>query len=905
MRGVFVAAVFLASVASAGPITIGRGPRLGEAGGETYYEELADWTHRDLRALDPAGDERRARDGDDGARDLIAFYTRREAGALYARFDMLELGFGAEGRSLNLGILLDLAPGGQEWVPNFLGAKTAHPWELAVLLFDTDHYVIYDQAWRVVAGGAINPWVFKGAYFRSDLDGCELGVDLAALRWKGWDGRSAIGFQAFSWKDGERRLADAVGEASLDDGRLDTQIRETARAGTAKYSVILHGNQSIVNAGGIGDLIESHRIRTPAGKPTGYHRALEAHEVFGARVNIHVSGSLASSFAWARSSDPRRDGPAFNARIARFVDGNPNNGEGALMGGVFSEHILPYFEGTDVTPTSARLMERILDRIYSAPPPAVFWSPERVLRGSTFADVRAAGYRWTVVDQLNHLMTWYGAPDALSRRGNKINRINGVNCFVINDAADQFKFAVSDGGTWLPTRRQLLAKALDRDQEQLTLVFDDWEAFSGRSFTSFGVGNDNPDNYDAHLRWLSNHPWIQVVTLDDVASWGWTPIDRGQRNGLPLETYHWLQHASERSYDHWYYGSGAEESFRDLRPTLRYGHDAAKIYGDVWTAGTLLADVWSDVRGAPAGNLKTLAEMTYSAMLYETAWHDEDMHDYHGRTAAGDYLHPDVTYDRVSGWALGLHGHVREASVAAGAAHWASRAAPGTRAYTADVDQDGEAEAILENDRLRAVFEDDGGRLVALFVRDPQTGEGYQVIGAFPASPGSSRESEWEGDTNRNQVRASGLKDWWSTGHRTSRYVNDRYRAQGVASGWRFTSSDGRITKTVTLSGGRLEVRYDTDPSIGTLYVRCGLSPHVTDLVFSGQANLTATRQGNRFELANRAAGVAVTVDAYGAGLNHTPSDGSAVAPRNVALTHQVELSGRGSFRFAIEARAR
>ena len=128
-----------------------------------------------------------------------------------------------------------------------------------------------------------------------------------------------------------------------------------------------------------------------------------------------------------------------------------------------------------------------------------------------------------------------------------------------------------------------------------------------------------------------------------------------------------------------------------------------------------------------------------------------------------------------------------------------------------------------------------------------------------------------------------------------------RWRAISARIGYTSRTS---ITKTVNLSGGRLDVRYDTDPSVGTLYVRCGLSPHVTDLVFSGQDNLSATRQGNRFELHNAAAGVVVAVDAHGAALNDTPPDGSPVAPRNVALTHQVELSGQGTFRFALEARA-
>jgi hypothetical protein len=253
---------------------------------------------------------------------------------------------------------------------------------------------------------------------------------------------------------------------------------------------------------------------------------------------------------------------------------------------------------------------------------------------------------------------------------------------------------------------------------------------------------------------------------------------------------------------------------------------------------------------------------------------------------------------------------VREASTVANAAQWAA-GTPGAvaRAYAQDVDRDGEAEWILENDRLYAVFEDDGGRLVALFARDPLTREGYQVIGAFPVNPGESRESEWEGSTNQSQRRVSGLKDWWSTGQNTDRYVNARYSAQAVAGGLRLTSDDGRIRKTVTLapSSNRLEVRYETDASVGTLYVRLGLSPHVTNLVMSGQDALQGGRQGSRFTLTNTGGGraVSVSVDAYGAGLNDAPPDGSQVAPRNVALVHQVELSGQRALSFGIQAEVR
>jgi hypothetical protein len=74
----------------------------------------------------------------------------------------------------------------------------------------------------------------------------------------------------------------------------------------------------------------------------------------------------------------------------------------------------------------------------------------------------------------------------------------------------------------------------------------------------------------------------------------------------------------------------------------------------------------------------------------------------------------------------------------------------------------------------------------------------------------------------------------------------------------------------------------------------------------SGQRHLQEARHGNRYELANdNGVLVSVAVDAHQAALEDRPGDGSSVSPRNVALQHQVEVSGERDFSFAIEAEAR
>ncbi len=880
------------------PITIGRGPWLGRSGKLDLFEELQDWEQADCRGVDAADDARPLGDGKDASRDLIAFYSRREGDSLYLRADVLDLGLGDERDALDLVVLVDCGPGGQVWLPDFVQGRADFGWDLAITLDHGQAARLRDASWRDVPG-------FQGAYLRSDLDAVELGVSLDALRAAGWDGQRRLGFAVYTVKDGDPRIADAFREASLDDGRLDTLTAEDHLGGTAKYSVILHGNQAVQTLGWLHDLIESPTTKTPAGNPTGYLRALDAHELLRMPVNIHVSGTLAATAEWGAR--------AFNDRIRGFLDERPENGQGALLGGVLAEHIMPYFEnglsahgGAGANAAAVRLKDEVLDRVYGGPKRSVFWIPERVVRGSTFQDVVAdargtpTGYRFTVVDQTTHLAGWYGHADAHGANGYKINRINGVSCFVINDGADQWKFANTDGGLWVWTRRDLVKKALDADQEQLTLVFDDWEAFSGRSFTSFGVGNDNPDNYERTLRWLANHPWVQVVTLEEVAAWGWREVDRGFRHDLPLETYDWLRHATQESYHEWFYGSAQEESFVNLRPERAPGVAVPKPFGEVQRPGTLLGDVWERVARAPANRVRDLAEAVFVVSMFETAWHDEDMNDYHAKTASGDYRHPDTTYDRVSGWARAMHARVGDASVAAAAARWAQSPPAGARAWREDADQDGEDEYVVADARSFFVFEDDGARLLLGAVRDA-SGRADTFVAGLLQGPGSEERRDRETEHEDGPVRPHGLVDWWATG-RGSRYVNATYRAEQLQDGWRFTSDDGLVRKVVRLAAGKLTVEYDADPAAGSLSVRTGLAPATLDL-FMGAPLQTSTRADGALVAEAGRVRVALAPRA-GAQLNVFAAFGGK-GPRGTPFAHQVEVQGQGRFSFVLEPELR
>ena len=887
------------------PITIGRGPSLGRSSGVEHFEDFQDWEHADLLGLDPADDGIDLGGTQGPGRDLLALYGRREEGALFLRTDLLDLDLGAEQGELEVVFLLDWAPGGERYLPDFASAQSAEGWELAVVVRDAGEVLVYDSSWQLLNDA-------RAAHLRSDLDALELGLSQDALLRAGWDGKAAIRVAAYTLRDGDPRLCDAI-QDDLSDGVLDTWLAleggNAAPRGTAKYSVILHGNQAVQPLRWLDDLVESRTTLTPAGRPTGYVRALDAHQLLGVPVNLHVSGTLAATVEWGA--------PAFNQRLRGFLDGQRATGQGALIGGVLAEHIMPYFEnaksghgGEGANGAAVRLNEELLERLYGSAPRSVFWVPERVTRGETLADVlrdargQATGYEFAILDQVTHLARWYGDHEAHTR-GHKLNRIGGVTCFMINDEDDQWKFANSDGGLWLWSRRRLLEKALDPDQEQLTLVFDDWEAFSGRSFTSFGRGNDNPDNYERGLRWIANHPWIQTVTLEEVTTWGWNPIERGDGAGKALTTYEWLDHATEGSYDTWYYGSPQEESFADSYLERTPGRAVPKPMGEAGRAGTVLGDVWRAVAQAPAGRLRDLAAAVYLVDVFETAWHDEDQHDYLSKNASGGYLYPDTSYDPISGWSRAMQARVGDAGVVAAAARWSAQPPAGARVWREDVDEDGESELLVADARAFYALDAQGGRVVFAAVRDPQSGEAEAFLGTLLNAPGEETSRERQAESEDRVTRAPGLVDWWVSGLGRG-LVNASFAVEARPAGWRLRS--GGLEKEVAINDGRLEVRYRCDPSLGEVYVRTGLSPASLDLFLGGEAlsvsqrsdgavvASAATRSGRRVEVALLPQAGARQVQG---------ADFGGKGAQGVPFAHQVEVVGSGTFGFQLEPRLR
>jgi len=921
----------------AGSITIGQGPVLGTLFGEdTYYEELMDWTSNDVRGLDPQGDAADASPaGYYWSRDLIAGYSRLENGNAYFRADLFDLAFGAENGNMDVYFLIDCAPGGTTTYPDGLsGSPASVQWDLAMCVYDA----VGNTALKNSSGVNLGTNDYLGQYFRADLDGIETGVKQSLLTSLGWNGTSPINFEIVTAKDFDGNVLDS-------SGALSTGTIESKRA---KYSVVLHANQSLNKVDGIGSHI--HHENISSGLDTGFRRALETHDMFNFPANYHLSGTLLAAMQWgvtpkSTSNEILQDGPTYINYLKDFVDADQNDGRpGELIGGVFAEHIMPYFEG-NCNKVTIDLFTDVMSNYFDIMPSDidVMHVPERVIRstttgmspldGRTFEDIVSSDYTATYLDEVNHLHFWFypsETPWAGFKSGesgidltigeetyqHKIHKINGVYCFMINDREDNSKFWVQDDGLRIDTRYTLLEKARSSDQSQITVIFDDWEAFAGRSFTDQS-GNDNYKRWNKTARWIANHPWIEVVTLKDAlatalsdeANW---VINQGTATNKEPSTYEWLRHACKdnvsnpkQSYDNWYYGtsfSGGEEDFYNHVPKIMGSTvlPSGKIHGDLNTSGSLMYDAWDAVEKMPAGRLKKLAEFSYAAMIYETAWHDEDETSYQGNGykppwSAGD----DNGYDAISGWALRLQNHTRDVGVIAEAAHWVTnvfQANFGTNTITrqVDLDFDGENEYVIANNLIFACFEKYGGRLIKVFAIDwcPEINayDAREIIGSPISNPSDLTEAELEaGDSYFN--RCSGFRD--------SGQVDSTYSAAPIANG--FTFSSGGISKSITLQDGRdsLDASYT---ATGTTYVRFGLVPNNLDLLMKGQDVLEIDSASGYYGIINTNAGGRVYVKlGANASLNATPSN-AGYLNRVQALTEQVEIQGSENFSTSLAA---
>ncbi|MCS7064349.1 MAG: alpha-amylase family glycosyl hydrolase [Methylacidiphilales bacterium] len=708
---------------------------------------------------------------------------------------------------------------------------------------------------------------------------------------------------------------------------------------------VVHGNEPLLPASTIQQYINN-------GAGAGYYRVLDAHQAFNVPFTLHITPTLASAIQWAEvnpnANKPWRDGPAFNQRIKNFVQ----QGLTKLTGTTFADHPLPYYP-LQFTQSSVQLAKEILDGIYGAGATStkVFWAPERILNANALNLIQQMGFNYTFIDQPTHMRQWvnhltplnpfFGFNASIGVDAHRINTFNGVRCLPIVRPFDLIRQTNQDNGLPINQRQYLAGRANEgvwdgQHPQVVTLVsyFDDFR------------DKLTADAYDVNLRWMANKQWIQFVTADQIADNvidisvppdnvpdTWNTVNRGNSTTLPNVSYEWLHYATRENYDHWYNGLqvNGQPVYQGLRDTflnIRTAVPLPKPYGTLLGTGSgILKDAWDKVLSIPnaATDLARLAGMTLFTANRLAGFHNQTNPNLNfARFSNGSFVFPDNP-DNLAAFARVTQSQARFAAVYHRVHTWAISAQNGVyngaaQASAEDIDLDGENEYLLMNQHIFAYFERMGGRLIASWIRDPQTNQVYQTTGNFLSYSNSEDESEGVANVFNNTPaahRTSGFKDRWAIqgGNGTTTNINALYNvtpaSSGSTAGWTFSTST--IQKTITLGANSkaLQATYTLLGGVTQLFVRFGLSPHLSDLLANGQKNLLPVQNtGGIFTLVNDAPSAKVTTSViYGAGGNNATFNAAAndddglfdARPmRNQSLTHQVEVTGGSTFQVAL-----
>jgi len=937
----------------------------GEGEGTIQIGTFTQWTHRDLLVLDEynegnsngGADVYRSYNDTDNSRDIVAFSFRDGGdaaaggdGRVYFRVDFLDLGANAWQSEVDAYVVIDTGnpAAGEASIPNEIEITTDMKWEVVVGAYSQNLGTIFvdrnpalnttTKFQNPVTEGGVEARGFGGQNeiaWSSTYDAVEIAIERRHLKDAGWLGDpNTLNFQVFTTKPNTQAggSGDIAGRNDIRDtiyddylasdwwrdqdniilnGKLSNYFSRSGsndRNKSAKVMFVAHGNQAIQPASFIHSLVY-------AGTGTnavGYARLIQTHKTNNAPLTLHLTPTLASALQWAQSTNattnnlwptngPNNDGPSLNHEIRTLVNSTNPLRRIDLVGSSFSDHVPAYFP-SEFNRENKALAESFLDGIYgsNAVSRTIYWSSERVLDTNTLGMITNMGYQYTFADQMRHFNKWFGRTAALGTDGYRINQVNGVKVFPIHDETSTYLDSTRDQGSALPVRQLLSRRSRSNVQDQVVVLWKDMGDFLTASKAS---------SYEANVRWLASRPWVRVVTAQQIVNGdvsyvgqdghtypNWGTIPRGTGQNLTQAAKDWVDWASGGNYDVW---------FNRLK-TNRFG--SSTVFGQVGVANSGHADTaWRSSTNLPTPGLKTLAQATLGASMFQTAFHFPSSSTDLRKFSTGDYINPaPQTGQFLADFARFTQSQARFAAVYSNVHAWSQGGPVSTPvAQPLDVDLDGAQEYLLFNNRIFALFEARGGRMTAAWLRDPSTKDVWQVAGNFVAY--SNSDTEDEGSDNATAFRTSGFKDWWArTGANsgTSGLINTLHSVTNAGDGsvgWVFTGVTGGVTnqKTVTLpdsATAQIRANYSWNGA-DRMYVRFGLSPDLEDLLVRGSSALRDEGRfsTNKVTVANvqengRTIRAWVEAPLVNSSAVDVATSGTTVQRRNQAQTHQVEV---------------
>jgi len=729
------------------------------------YNSFFSWSRSDLVGVDPADTSTRSWNYA-APNDLIAAYLRRLPTGLQVRIDFLDLP-PTLWAAVSLRILL----------------RSASPSPVAEILLASP------TECSLTVNGTRSISAIHDVVSDSSLDSVAFCVSTEAL--------VEVGFEI-----GERLTITA--EASSPDGRSQTDVLGPCEASGAVKAVPFVYQIAAWGPGGPGATWGD--VLGGDGSSSGYLRILEAAERWQQPLVLVVDEELlicADQFGHLDYLRELQDAGLLE------ISGSAPVGFG-----------LPW-QDSFAGAKSIAWMSQYLSELGLSSGPS-FAPYEAIISRESFDTISAAGFP-LITSCVTQFENWFGKPpyEDLYRLHEVNSRLVAFfqSCLDCNEITDQTPEDMLTPGH----KKTLISHLaeLSRQPDSFVFWYDDGFGFSGLWPETFAGG---PEYFESFVRWVAAHPWIEMLTFGDLLRRGLSAVDQGEV--FPIRDFHPIQ--GDRHYlayyPQYYYGGISDghspniqrgeriEGYSEYIPILADGLPilSGLQMGDAWTPDTIVHNVMTALVDAPEGSLTELAWYAYFVCL----------------CAQNERVYPDgriggpLLPDRVKRGATWL----RKIGAVLRAAEWSQFVAEDdypadTTVTSCDLDWDGEEELVMANNRVYAVFEDDGGRLELLVAYDEELREAIPVI--YPA---------WLLHGNRQEGEASRLGEAALFGFRLpppdAAFVEEgmhaqRYTAEVGVDYVRMTSPDGVVSKTFKLpdGSGTLDAAYEatrpTNVSLG------------------------------------------------------------------------------------------
>jgi hypothetical protein len=746
------------------------------------------WKYENLKSLDPWGDS----DGD--ARDLVAIYEKEAGDSISFRIDLMDM---RNDSSLNLYFVINYKPGGNtELVKGDQNFISDISWDLLFVLYDASTQAVFDT------GYVNHPEYLTHMALDNQLDFLEFSISKNAL--VGWDGEPFL-VQAIVTKNNATSISDKT-----------SPIFTNANTGRAKL-VLLYGNLwAGWGPSGISwyDGFAFHPDQRP-GERRGVKYLLDAFEKYALPLTTaDLQLNLLPANEYLRINDRLR-----NLSARGLYDGLSTLSYGYFM---------PW-QPDDVNALAIQIAKEYR-QAFGIPQSDIFYPYEAMLTVGDLQTIRNAGYPAVLgLDRYAYWLGWitdWHNPAAVQdwyEGMKKIHMINGLKVFFSNQGITwdprwgdlnghlyEFdKFEGTDRGFHLWWRRVLLDLAIDPDQEKY-MTYGTEPSFMPQVFQ---------DEAEWNARWLASHPWIEVTTFSDLLKRNWTPVDHGDLGLAPDEPMDRYNSEGDMHYNtyfwQFYYGGISDghspliamgdtiEAYFDYVPYLRHGQRilSGRKMGDDKTPGTIVYETLHNLRAAPDNGVTRLAWLAYFMNIGEQTFHAYSFFKpgEHGDDWGGKYLHPAAKIR------ANLLGQINKIVAAA---NWADEVASGylsdsSLCLSRDLDLDGENEYILENNKVFAIFENDGGRMEYGFTYDSTVGPVQIVAPTYQlglANFGRTNYGEGELPTENPSLGETAFEE--------AEYRNSVFTVVPDDKSLTFTSADSRINKTFSLEDNTIVAHY-------------------------------------------------------------------------------------------------